>query len=164
MWLIIRPHCSIDSLHADPVKPTGWSPGINLVHGLVQRWSIPNAILLFCRTWSSKCTLKNILCLPVSKDYKTKSSSSLKHLHVYTYPYNGILIAFHIPVFLKLERNIPSSEEKGIVFQAGWSDYSASTHSVTEALHLPRNYCLDCVGNVHCNPCTNHCFWCAPGS
>lgn len=40
VWLIIRPHSSVDPLHADPVKSTGQSLGMNLAHGLVQRWSI----------------------------------------------------------------------------------------------------------------------------
>lgn len=126
--------------------------------------SVHNAMPVYCRTWPSTCTLNNVLCLPVSKDYKINPSSSLKHLHIYTYPYNGILIAFHVPVFLKLERKLPSSEEKGIFFQARCPDYSNSTHSMTQALHLPRNYCSDCVGNVHCKPCTNHCSWYAPSS
>lgn len=138
VWLIIRPHCSVDSLHTDLV-----------VYRLVTRdeissWSKDGQFSIlttpvFCRTWSSKLTLNHILCLPVSKDYKTKPSSSLKYLHAYTYPCNGMLIAFHVPVFLKLEKKL-SSEEKGMVFQASWSDYSNSIHSVTQALHLPRNY------------------------
>lgn len=40
VWLIIRPHCSVDPLHADVVKSTGQSSGMSLVHGLVQTWSI----------------------------------------------------------------------------------------------------------------------------
>lgn len=98
--------------------------------------SIPIAIPAVCRTWSSKCTRKNILCLPISKDYKTRPSRSLKHLHIYTYPYNSLLTAIHVPVFLKLERKLPTSEEMGMVFQARWSDYSNSSRSVTQGLHL----------------------------
>lgn len=98
---------------------------MNLVHGPEVVNSLHNTTPVFCRTWSSKLTLNHILCLPVSKDYKTKPSSWLKYLHAYTYPSNGVLIAFHVPVFLKLEKKL-SSEEKGMVFQASWSDYSNS--------------------------------------
>lgn len=98
--------------------------------------SIHISIPAVCRTWSPKHTQNNTLCLPISKDYKTRPSRPLKHLHIYTYPYNGLLKAIHVPVFLKLERKLPASGEMGMVFQAGWSDHSNSSHSMTQSLHL----------------------------
>lgn len=91
---------------------------------------------MVCRTWSSKHTQNNTLCLPISKDYKTRPSRSHKHLLIYTYPYNGLLKVIHVPVFLKLERKLPTSEEICMVFQAGWSNHSNSSHSMTQSLHL----------------------------
>lgn len=98
--------------------------------------SIYISIPAVCRTWSSKCTQNNILCLPIIKDYKARPSRSLKHLYIYTYPYKGLLKTIQVPVFLKLERKLPSTEETVMVFQAGWSDHSNSSRSVTQGLHL----------------------------